>query len=448
MEFESPDVEKEFPGLFASQRSVGEAEPEERDGGRRRQRKDKGYATLSGDSSPEKERPDTKSPKGSKKKAFKFATPKTKMGVKEKRDKSRPRPPLPVFGVDLELAVKRSPCLDGVALPLPLRHALDCLRAAKDKRVSPSPAQKASVADIRAHYDARRLEAPSMCPTVAWDLLKLFLTSLPHPLIPTTLGTALMTSSAHRVISDSLSEVQRTALGWLVKHVGVLEANNYPIQLIATSARLPQRLLQKLAGNPEDLFVWCRPTDHIEPLVASAAATPPLPDHPAEVAAELGRQEHLLALLHADMSEGFVCEQREELLWCVQRIVTHLKRRLRQVRLQWSAEGALYLPHSTHPDAEEVVRLQMEHKQLMGVAEDLLRRVSEVEGEIIEMTKESAIGQMALEEETQLEGIVQENVKILTMVATLADKIHETTMENVQLQVDVKMEQEALREAE
>ncbi|XP_058821572.1 ralA-binding protein 1 [Topomyia yanbarensis] len=93
MDFDSPDVEKDFPGLYASDGSgkLAETEAEKVSKkelliGRRKDKKEKksAYATLEGESSPEEEL-ETKSPSKSKKsKAFKFPSK-----SKEKREKSR-----------------------------------------------------------------------------------------------------------------------------------------------------------------------------------------------------------------------------------------------------------------------------------------------------------------------------------------------------------------------
>ncbi|EDW83313.1 uncharacterized protein Dwil_GK22385 [Drosophila willistoni] len=103
MDFDSPE-EKEFPGLYASQASdakskkskeesdysEGDDKPSKKDLLRRKEKKekgkDRGYAALEGESSPEEEPLDTKSPSKSKKsKTFKFTSSKSK----EKREKSR-----------------------------------------------------------------------------------------------------------------------------------------------------------------------------------------------------------------------------------------------------------------------------------------------------------------------------------------------------------------------
>ncbi|CAG9793493.1 unnamed protein product [Diatraea saccharalis] len=100
MDFESPDVEKDFPGLYASEAGRKSNESDFSDGGehekpskkdllgrrkeKKESKKDRGYAALEGESSPEEDT-DTKSPSKSKKtKSFKFPTK-----SKEKREKSR-----------------------------------------------------------------------------------------------------------------------------------------------------------------------------------------------------------------------------------------------------------------------------------------------------------------------------------------------------------------------
>ncbi|XP_059609836.1 ralA-binding protein 1 [Phlebotomus argentipes] len=428
MEFESPDVEKEFPGLF-----VSGTEFEDRDGGRRRrERKDRGYAALSGDSSPEKEHPETKSPIRCKRKAFKFA------GRKEKRDKSRPQPP-PVFGVDLDTAVRRLPCLDGVALPLPLRHCLDCLREHSGTRVSPTPAHKITVVELRAQYDARCLETPVMCPPVAWELLRLFLASLPQPLLPSNITAQLLGTGASQItVVNSLPEIQRTVLAWLVRHMDAFEARHCSIAVLNAAARLPPRLLFRLRDQVDELFDWCQPVIHVEPLTGTA--TPPLPEHPMVLAAEIGRQERLLALIHRDMGEGFTCEAREEQLWCVQRIVTHLKRRLRLARLQWNTEVDLLLPHSGHPNANDVIRLQIEYRLLRATAVKLQHRLANATTDLVLMQN----GTSPPVTDENWEPIVADNASLLTKARILAENIHNIYMDLLQLQVNATIEQESL----
>ncbi|XP_041982775.1 ralA-binding protein 1 isoform X2 [Aricia agestis] len=98
MDFESPDVEKDFPGLYASEAGRKSNESDFSDGGEhekpskkgllgqrkdKKEKKDRGYAALEGESSPEEDT-DTNPSKSKKTKSFKFPTK-----SKEKREKSR-----------------------------------------------------------------------------------------------------------------------------------------------------------------------------------------------------------------------------------------------------------------------------------------------------------------------------------------------------------------------
>ncbi|KAG8040216.1 hypothetical protein G9C98_000786 [Cotesia typhae] len=189
MDFESPDVEKEFPGLYASESARKSNESDFSDDGShdkhakkellgkkkdKKDKKDRGYATLEGESSLDEDL-ETKSPSKSKKsKTFKFPSKKreksrekdskekeTDKDAKKKRDKDdkhnetdkekrkdkdKDKDKLkyklkdrkkkhdedigdvqPIFGVSLQLAVERSRCHDGIELPLVVRNCIDYL---------------------------------------------------------------------------------------------------------------------------------------------------------------------------------------------------------------------------------------------------------------------------------------------------------------------------------
>lgn len=67
---------------------------------------------------------------------------------------------------------------------------------------------------------------------------------------------------------------------------------------------------------------------YIPPL---SGPNPVLPETRDGILQELSKQESLLSQIHSEMNSGFVTKRREEQLWEVQRIITQLKRKLRQV---------------------------------------------------------------------------------------------------------------------
>ncbi|XP_015590394.1 ralA-binding protein 1 isoform X1 [Cephus cinctus] len=253
MDFESPDVEKEFPGLYASESARKSNESDFSDegghekhskkellGGKRKEkkdRKDRGYATLEGESSPDEEQ-ETKSPSKSKKtKAFKFPSKKEKREKsrekdgkekelekekdkkkrdkedkdteKEKRkdkekDKSKQKlkdrkkgkhggeevldigDEQPIFGVSLHLAVERSRCHDGVELPLVVRDCIDYVEeyGMNVEGLYKVPGVKSKVQSLKKFYNQREsVNISEFEPTVATSLLILFLRELPEPVL-------------------------------------------------------------------------------------------------------------------------------------------------------------------------------------------------------------------------------------------------------------------------
>ncbi|XP_076300923.1 ral interacting protein [Lasioglossum baleicum] len=253
MDFESPDVEKEFPGLYASESAKKSNESDFSDegghekhskkellGGKRKEkkdRKDRGYATLEGESSPDEEQ-ETKSPSKSKKtKAFKFPSKKEKREKsrekegkekdaekekdkkkkdkdekdvdKEKRkekEKDKAKQKLkdrkkgkhtgeecldigeeqPIFGVSLHLAVERSRCHDGIELPLVVRDCIDFVEenGMNVEGLYKVPGVKSKVQYLKKLYNNREhVNMSEFEPTVATSLLILFLRELPEPVL-------------------------------------------------------------------------------------------------------------------------------------------------------------------------------------------------------------------------------------------------------------------------
>ncbi|KAL6446551.1 hypothetical protein ACFW04_001232 [Cataglyphis niger] len=209
-------------------------------GGKRKDkkdRKDRGYATLEGESSPDEDQ-ETKSPSKSKKtKAFKFPSKKEKREKsrekeakekdtekekdkkkkdkdekdieKEKRkdkDKDKSKQKLkdrkkgkhassegldigeeqPIFGVSLHLAVERSCCHDGVKLPLVVRDCIDYVEehGMNVEGLYKVPGVKSKVQYLKKLYNQREpVNISEFEPTVATSLLILFLRELPEPVL-------------------------------------------------------------------------------------------------------------------------------------------------------------------------------------------------------------------------------------------------------------------------
>lgn len=252
MDFESPDVERDFPGLYLSESGSGKRSQDsdfsddahERSTkkdlliGKRKDKKeskkDQGYAALEGESSPEEDL-DVKSPcKSKKSKSFKFPT------IKEKREKSREKDvkekerekekekdkdvdrdkekkkesksklklkdkkkvktgddstesvvEMPVFGVPISVATERSHCHDGVEIPVVVRDCIDHVQECGlgVDGIYKVAGVKSKVQQLRRSYNKREMvKLGDYDLPTVTSLLKTFLRELPESLLTTDLA--------------------------------------------------------------------------------------------------------------------------------------------------------------------------------------------------------------------------------------------------------------------
>lgn len=401
MDFESPDVEKDFPGLYASEsgRKSNESDfsddaherPSKKDLliGKRKDKKDskkdRGYAALEGESSPDED-PETKSPSKSKKsKSFKFPSKKEKReksrekdgkekdkdGEKEKKKDKEGKVKLklkerkkskhgedggdtiddqPVFGVPLTLAVERSRCHDGVDIPLVIR---DCIDYVQDNGLNMEAIYKLSgikskVQHLRRLYNQREtVQLKEFEPPVVTSLLKQFFRELPEPVLTNDLVARFEEAAAVKEVGlreaelktlvDSLPTCNRHILAWLMVHLDCItehekynkmNAQNLAI-ILSPVLQMSHRLVAAILCHCKSLFPEVKLARYIPPL---SAGSPCLPDTVHGISIELKKQESLLSQIHQEMNAGFVSKRREEQLWEVQRLITQLKRKLRTVQ--------------------------------------------------------------------------------------------------------------------
>ncbi|XP_014255015.1 ralA-binding protein 1-like isoform X2 [Cimex lectularius] len=409
MEFESPDVEREFPGLYASEAARKSNESDFSDEshekvskkdlliGKRKDKKDKkdrGYATLEGESSPEEDT-DIKSPSKTKKsKPFKFSS------KKEKREKSREKEckekdqekekkksdekdrdkkkeakvklkikekkkakhveetveisasfteDLPIFGVPLSVAVERSKCHDGVDIPLIVRNCIDHVEETGllAENVYKVSGIKSKVQQVRRMYNNHEpVKISDFDLPVATSLVKQFLRELPEPVLTTELVGRFEEGSACNQVSErgdrfktlisELPSCNRALLGWLLKHFDHVTQHEKFNKMNAQSISI---VISPLMQTSQRLLsaLLCHVSELFPNLVLTkyvpplTSVSPGLPDSSEGLSIELAKQESLLMQLHREMNQGLVDKAREEQLWGVQRIITQLKRKLRSL---------------------------------------------------------------------------------------------------------------------
>ncbi|XP_039280658.1 ralA-binding protein 1 [Nilaparvata lugens] len=407
MEFESPDVEKDFPGLYASESGKKSNESDFSDEAHERvskkdlligkrkdkkdSKKDRGYATLEGESSPEEDTADIRSPsKAKKSKPFKFPSKKEKREKSREKDskekdsdkdkdkkkdsdkekdkkkelksklKLKERKKLkhgeesldiaeeqPIFGVALSLALERNRCHDGVEIPVVIR---DCINHIQETGLCVEGLYKVSGIKSKVHH-VRRLynQREAVCLSdydipVCTSLLKLFMRDLPEPIVTTKLVARFEEAAALKDLTAREAELSalvlnlpacnRELLGWMVKHLAEVavheKQNKMNVQNLSITLSPSLQMSQKAISA---LIQHC---DSIFPDIKLTkyigpltSGSPGLPESAEAIAEELKKQESLLGQVHSEMNAGFVTKQREELLWEVQRMITQLKRKLR-----------------------------------------------------------------------------------------------------------------------
>lgn len=389
MDFDSPDVMKDFPGLYASDLNkkcsnesdysdeVEKVVKKETSVIGKRKDKERGYAAL-GESSDEGSK--SRSPSKSKKsKSFKFPTK-----SKEKREKSREKEnldkkekekkgdkklekektkksknfveetiaiadALPIFGVSLDISVERSRCHDGVDLPLPIRECIDFVESVgiSFEGVYKISGTKTRVTQIKKMYNHREnVKLSDYDVPTATSLLKMFLRDLPEPIFTNDLlirfeeaGAILNfnTREKHlKILVENLPPLNKLLLSWLIVHlhnVSINEKQNKMSKQNIASAlnhtfHVSSRLLQALLHHSSALFPNIVIYKYIPPVTSCAL----LPDRPQQLEIELKKQESLLSQIHNEMNVGCISKEREEKLWEVQRIITQLKRKIKTVQ--------------------------------------------------------------------------------------------------------------------
>ncbi|KAI5740283.1 hypothetical protein M8J76_002397 [Diaphorina citri] len=414
MEFESPDVERDFPGLYASESAKKGNDSDFSDEsfdsklskkdlliGKRKEKKDRGYATLEGESSPDEE-VDVKSPSKSKKsKPFKFSTKSkekrekskekdikevvekekdSKKKEKDKSSKTKEKEKLkerkkvksgdgsgdiaeeaPIFGVSLDLANQRE-CIDHVEA-----HGLTTDQVYKVSGL------KSKVQQLKLMYNRREpVVLTHVDIPVVTSLLKLFLRELPEPILSSELLNKFEEVASVKDITvrenelkrlvDKLGSVNKIVLAWLLPHLNHVsqqeKCNKMSSQNIASVMspvlQMSSKLLSALLFHCESILPHVVLRQYVPPLTCTS---PALPDTTPAIQEELKKQDSLLSQLHAEMNAGFVSKQREEQLWEVQRMITQLKRKLRVLEKGTSSQRSI---EESTEDSEFTLNLNLQ----------------------------------------------------------------------------------------
>nr|XP_044999879.1 ralA-binding protein 1 isoform X2 [Jaculus jaculus] len=241
----------------------------------------------------------------------------------------------PIFGIPLADAVERTMMYDGIRLPAVFRI-------------------KSKVDELKAAYD--REESPNLEeyePNTVASLLKQYLRDLPENLLTKELMPRFEEACGRTTEMEKMQEFQRLLkelpecnhllISWLIVHMDHVIAKELETKMniqnisivLSPTVQISNRVLYVLFTHVQEFFGNVVLKQVTRPLRWSNMATmPTLPETQAGIKEEIRRQEFLLNCLHRDLQGGIKDLSKEERLWEVQRILTALKRKLREAKRQ------------------------------------------------------------------------------------------------------------------
>uniref|UniRef100_G1DFV4 RalA-binding protein 1 n=1 Tax=Capra hircus TaxID=9925 RepID=G1DFV4_CAPHI len=303
----------------------------------------------------------------------------------------------PIFGVPRAGAVERTMMCDGVRLPAVFRECVDYAEkhGMKCEGIYRVSGIKSKGDELKAAYD--REEAPNLEeyePNTVASLLKQYLRDLPEnlltkELLPRFEGACGRSSEAEKVqefqrLLEEPPECSRLLISWLIVHMDHVIAKELETKMniqnisivLSPTVQISNRVLYVFFTHVQELFGNVTLKQVTKPLRWSNMATmPTLPETQESIKEEIRRQEFLLNCLHRDLQGGITDLSKEERLWEVQRILTALKRKLREAKRQ---ECEIKI-------AQEIASLSKEDvsKEEMNETEEVINILLAQENEIL-----------------------------------------------------------------
>ncbi|XP_035420080.1 ralA-binding protein 1 isoform X1 [Anser cygnoides] len=262
----------------------------------------------------------------------------------------------PVFGIPLSDAVDRTMMYDGIRLPAVFRECIDYVEkyGMKCEGIYRVSGIKSKVDELKAAYD--REESPNLEeyePNTVASLLKQYLRELPENLLTKELMPRFEDACGKSTEAEKVQECQRLLkelpecnhllISWLVVHMDHVIAKELETKMniqnisivLSPTVQISNRVLYVFFTHVQEFFGNVTLKQVTKPLRWSNMATmPALPETQESIKEEIRRQEFLLNCLHRDLQAGIKDLSKEERLWEVQRILTALKRKLREAKRQ------------------------------------------------------------------------------------------------------------------
>ncbi|XP_077993575.1 uncharacterized protein LOC144447427 isoform X2 [Glandiceps talaboti] len=354
-----------------------------------------------------------------------------------------------VFGVPLSVAVERTKYYDGIELPAVVRDCIDYIEtnALHVEGVYRLSAVKSQLLQLRHQYDkGQPINLGDYEIHAVAGLLKQYLRELPEPVLTLQLmpkfeeAGALPDDNAKieafKKLLLELPVCNATLLSWIFVHMSHVidreQENKMSLQNVAIvlspTMHLNHKVLLVLFKYHKVFFKDIVFKKAVKPLRWQSSRTSL--ELPADVHVtledELLRQEAILAKLHQDMNMGIGDQETEEKLWEVQRIVTTLKRKIRQSKKQQKAEVA-------KEKIEEVDEKVKEAKvKEPKVKEPKVKEPKVKESKVKEQTKEKETEKETSKEETITEEQVEPKVLEIKIEKDKEDVVEETDEESME----------------
>nr|XP_022311939.1 ralA-binding protein 1-like [Crassostrea virginica] len=311
----------------------------------------------------------------------------------KKKSKHDPPPPSepaeatkPLFGVPLNVAVANDPSHDGIDLPRLFRECVDYI---EEHGLSCEGIYRISgvKSKIQLLRDCYNRGAPVYLeehePNIIASLLKQFLRELPEPVLTKGLmgkfeeasvvrGEIARCEAFSRLINE-LPNCNRLLLSWMIVHMTHViqreKENKMSLQnvsiVLSPTMQISHRVLNVLFQSSGKLFSDVQIKKYKPPIKPTTSRwSLELPESLALMEEELQKQESLLNALHAEINAGCTDEEKEEQLWEVQRVVTQLKRKIKQKQKEANERKSIELRPPTVSEEEELkLDLQVPVKQ-------------------------------------------------------------------------------------
>ncbi|KAM6217816.1 ralA-binding protein 1 [Rhynchocyon petersi] len=423
---------------------------------------------------------------------------------KEKKKKKKPIPEpevpqvdvpslRPIFGIPLADAAERTMMYDGICLPAVFRECLDYVEkhGMKCEGIYRVSGIKSKVDELKAAYD--REESPNLDeyePNTVASLLKQYLRDLPENLLTKELMPRFEEACGRGAENEKVQEFQRLLkelpecnyllISWLIVHMDHVISKELETKMniqnisivLSPTVQISNRVLYVFFTHVQELFGNVVLKQVTKPLRWSNMATmPTLPDTQESIKEEIRRQEFLLNCLHRDLQGGIKDLSKEERLWEVQRILTALKRKLREAKRQeCETKIAQEIASLSKEDVskeemnenEEVINILLsqeneiltEQEELLAMEQFLRRQIAaekeEIErlrAEIVEIQSRQQHGRSETEEyssESESESEDEEELQII--LEDLQRQNEELEIKNNHLNQAIHEEREAIIE--